>query len=552
MYPDSKEICVPILEETYDLNLTELVQKLKDLSALEDFFGQHAYSVSKFIPGVVGIKYIDGINQIWRPKWAREARGRFYHVEGVKVISLKDSLHRGIEILTKAHLDDGILVTQDVSTKTVDRFDDAQQLLLRTFSALNPIDSYLTGKIDGSLLIVNIYPIESEQFEIIKNLGHSYCDSFTKTIINYCIKNNLPIITVSTQGTLFIGPDMQDYFLTSIQPLMDTVVTSMDDWETIVPTFVAKILDYYGSINLDNKEMVNIFFESYCKNRQSFSGKFHPELTVGYDHNGLNLLGLMNKGVFMPHFDLPRRIFTQPFFYRIHNTGEAYRLMHELDEVVLGVRTTEQFLANFLLDELTSRVIHPEGFVLLTPLNGTYDYAKIKTQMYYKCHNVRDRNMKELLQLPESCSSYFPILKNLHLFFDNNIETTIKSLVSRAYGSLLKEITKESIFYQKLSPKARVRMDLVIEMGVASADAKDVEVVCKMMINNKDNASDIALIISAITSDIYDNSTDDIIRFTKFLLMTVEPWKLDWESRLDKLLSSFDESVNSLYGILVR
>ena len=542
---------VPVLEDTYDLNLTELVQKLKDSDALEEFFVQHAYSVSKYIPGAIGIKYVDGINKIWRPKWAREARGRFYYVDGAKVVSLKDSLHRGIEILTKAHLDDGIDETQDVSTKTVDRFDDTQQLLLRTFSALNPIDSYLTGKVDGSLLIVNIYPIESDQFEIIKNLGHFHCDSFTKTIIKYCVEKNFPIITVSSQGTLFLGPDMQDYFLTSIQTLTDTVVTSMDDWATIVPNFVAKVLDYYESINLDNKEMVNFCFESYCKNRISFNGKLHPELAVGYDHSGLNLLGLMNKGVYTPHFDLPRRIFTQPFFYRINNTGEAYRLMHELDEVVLGVRSTDQFLTNFLLDEFTSQVVHPEGFVLLTPIDGTYDYSKIKTQMYYKCHNVRDKNVKQLLELPHSCASYFPILKSLHTFFDN-IDTSIKSLVSRAYGSLLKEITKESVFYQKLNPKAQVRMDNVIDVGAAAADANNLGVVFKMMLNNKDNASDIALLFSAITSDIYGNTTDEMIQFTKYLLMKVEPWKGEWENRLDKMVSSFDDAVNSLYGILVR
>jgi len=541
---------VPVLSQTLDLTLLELVQKLNDFSSLVEFFKRYAYTVSNYVPGAAGIKYIDGINQIWRPKWAREARGRFYYVGGDKVIPLKDTLQRGIEILTKAHLDAGIDETQDVSVHTNDRMDDTQQLLLRKFSAVNPIDSYLTGKVDGSLLIVNIYPIVSEQYEIIKNLGLTHGDSFTKTIINYCVDNNFPILTVSTQGTLFIGPDMQEYFLTSIQTLMDTVVTSMDDWITIVPNFVAKFLDYYESINLDNKEMVNICFESYCKNRLTFNGKLHTELAVGYDHNGLNLLGLMNKSVYTPHFDLPRRIFTQPFYYRIKNTDEVYRLMGELDEVVLGTRTTDQFLTNFMLDEFTSRVVHPEGFVLLTPMNGTYDYAKIKTQMYYKCHKVRQGKVKELLELPESCSSYYPILKNLHTFFDN-MDTSIKDLVMRTYNSLLNEIKKDSVFYVKQNPKAKTRMDIVIDVGVSSADVKNLETVCKMMLNNKDNAGDIVLMFSAITNDIYQNTTDDMIHFTKGLLMKVEPWKSDWETRLTTMFSSFDEAVNSLYGIVI-
>ena len=535
---------VPVLDQTYDLTLVELVQKLKDLNSLEDFFKQYAYTVSKHIPGAVGIKYIDGINQIWRPKWAREARGRFYYVVDNKVISLKDTLQRGIEILTKAHLEAGIDETQDVSIKTNDHFDDTQQIILNTFSAVNPIDSYLTGKVDGSLLIVNIYPIESDQYAIIKNLGLSFGDSFTKTIINYCVDNNYPILTVSSQGTLFLGPDMQDYFLTSIQTLMDTVVTSMDDWTTIVPNFIAKFLDYYQSIGLNNKEMVNICFESYCKNRLTFNGKLHTELAVGYDHNGLNLLGLMNKGIYIPHFDLPRRIFTQPFYYRIKNTTDVYRLMNELDEVVLGTRTTDQFLTNFLLDEFTSRVVHPEGFVLLTPMNGTYDYAKIKTQMYYKCHKVREGKIKELLDLPDCCSGYYPILKNLHSFFDN-METNIKSLIMRTYESLRSEIKMDSVFYLKLNPKAQLRMESVIDAGTFS------DVVFKMMLNNKNNSSDLVSLFSPITQDLYENTTEEMIHFTKCLLMKVEPWSLNWETRLNYLLETHDESVSSLYGIII-
>jgi hypothetical protein len=214
------------------------------------------------------------------------------------------------------------------------------------------------------LLIVNIYPIESEQYKIIKNLGLTHGDDFTKTIINYCINNNFPILTISTQGTLFIGGEMQDYFLTSIQNLMGFEVTSTEDWVLIIPSFISKFLDYYKSIGINNNEMVNFCFESYCKDRLTFNGKLHTELAVGYNQNGLNLLGMMNQGVYVPHFDLPRRIFTQPFYYRINNTSEVCRLMSELDEVVLGSLTKEQFLKNFLVDEYTSTVIHPEGSII--------------------------------------------------------------------------------------------------------------------------------------------------------------------------------------------
>ena len=541
---------VPILEQTNDLTLIQLVQKLKDMNAIEEFFSQYAYSLSKHIPGVVGIKYIDGMNQIWRPKWAREARGRFYYIGGDFVIPLKDTLQRGIEILTKVHIDAGINETQDVSM-TNNKMDDTQMMILRKFSGENPLDSYLTGKVDGSLLIVNIYPIECVQYNEIKRIGLTHGDTFTQTIIRHCIDNNHPIVTISTQGTLFIGIDMQDYFLTAIQPLIGMSIDSVESWSTIVPYFVAKILDYYSMIGLDNKMMVNICFEAYCKNRTTIIGKLHTELAIGYDHSGINLLGLMNQGKYIPHFILPRAIFTQPFYIRIKNTIDVYRLMKELDEVVLGIRTTDMFLSNFTLDEFTSRVIHPEGFVLLTPLaDGTFDYEKIKTELYYACHNVRQGKIKELLLLPKSCSLYYPILNNLHTFFDN-INESVQSLVQSSYNSLINQINKESPFYQKQNPKGQLRMNMVIDSDIDSLDIKNIEVVCKMMLNCKANSTDLIDILTPITIELYKNSTEDLILFTKSLLMKVEPWKPEWETRLMIMFSNFDEAVNSLYGIVV-
>ena len=90
--------------------------------------------------------------------------------------------------------------------------------------------------------------------------------------------------------------------------------------------------------------------------------------------------------------------------------------MKELDNVVLGNNTMDQFLSNFEIDSLTSTIIHPEGFVLLTFINGAYDYAKIKTQLYYKCHKVRKTNLQELLLLPSICGNYYPILRNYMYF----------------------------------------------------------------------------------------------------------------------------------------
>ena len=530
---------VPVMEQTMDMTLIELVQTLMDTDGMDcllEFFKQYHYTVSKYIPGVVGIKYIDGINQIWRPKWAREARGRFYYVGGSKVIGLKDSLQRGIEVLTKAHNDSGINETQDIDLKTLEKLDPIQQQIMKTFSGENPIETFVTGKVDGSLIIVNIYPMGCEQYDIINMLAMTYGDQFTKDIVSYCIKMGLPTITVATQGTLFIGEDMQDYFLTAIQSL-----GLVGKWDEIIPQFVDMFVDYTQGMD----QMSNMCFEAYCKNRLTINGRLHTELAVGYDHNGFNLLGMMSCNKYVPHFDMPRKTFKQPFYYKVTNTSDVFHLMQCMDKVVLGSMTESEFLAHFNIDMLTSTVVHPEGFVMLTPTINGYDYAKIKTTMYYNCHKVRQTKVKEMLSYPMSCATYYPILVSLHTFFDNTV-ASINNLVTDTMDALTSNITKSSPFYTSQNQGAQKRFNEVLD-----GEMKNIGVVYKMMLNSRVNMDDLTKLISPITMKLYNTESEGIISFTKNLLMKIEPWRSLWETRLNTLFGSFDDAVNELYSIVI-
>lgn len=547
---------IPDIDRTMDLTLLELVQLLNNIGGLDSitqFFTRHAYSINKHIPGVVGIKYIDGLNFIWQPKWSREARGRFYWIgltKGTQVVELKSALQRGIEVLTKAHLDSGIDTTQDIQDpQSWDKLDLVQKNILKTFSGINPINSYLTAKVDGSLIIVNIYPLGSEQYPIIKDLVNESADSFTSKLVQNCILNNSPIITISTQGTLFIGNEMQDYFMTSIEQLIGESIESLADWDWVSVKFIKIVNDYYKLLDLDTKSMANLCFEAYCKKRTTITGKVHPELAIGYDHSGLNLLGMMYQSKYIPHFNMPKKIFSQPLFYPISNTSQVFDLMKQLDQVVLGEFSMIKFINNFNTDDLTSNAIHPEGFVLLTPLDsGTYDYAKIKTQLYYKCHKIKDKNINELMDLPEITHYYYPILSALHKFYDN-MESNLKLVVEESKQILSLQISKESKLYQLQNPKGQLRWDQVID--TPNPDSKMLEVVYRMGLNTKDSTEEFARLLGPITLKIYQNDSDQMIMFVKSLLMKIQPWNLEWESRLSTLIETNDNILNELYNLIV-
>jgi chloramphenicol 3-O-phosphotransferase len=548
---------IPILDQTMDMTLLELIQRLNTiggLDAITQFFLPYAYTVNRQIPGVIGIKYKDGINQIWQPKWAREARGRFYWIgmsQDTVVIELKSALQRGAEILTSAHT---VSATQDVDPKSWDKFDDVQRAMLKAFSTSSGISAFLTSKVDGSLFVVNVYPKSCVQYPIMCELALTHGDAFTQTLARHCIDEGYSyLVTISTQGTLFIGDDMQDYFLTAIQSLIARPIETLDDWSWAKQDFAELILDYYYSLELDNAEMVNFCFEGYCKDRMTIAGRLHTELAVGYDHSGFNLLGMMNKGKYVPHFDMPRMTFKQPLYCSIRRTDDVFCMMGKLDEVVLGVRSLEDFIAeNFVIDEFTSRVIHAEGFVLLTPLvAGPYDYAKVKTNLYYQCHKVKQTKVKELLSLPLSCSLHYPILSKLHDFFDKMGDNFTK-LIADSYSAVMQQVDPCSAMYQKQTAKARTHWDKLhssISSGVV--DSKLATPVCKMMLNTKESIKELTEMFGPITQELYQLQSTEIILFVKDLLMKVEPWKDDWESRLKHLFETFDDTVNQLYGIVI-
>ncbi len=528
---------VPDISETHDLNLHELVMKLNNISpdAIDEFFRQYHYIVSKPFQNVIGIKYIDGINNIWKPKWAREARGRFYYINNKNVIELKYGLQRGIEVLTKAHKDYGITETQDINEINNSKFDDVQNNILNKFNGSNVFKSYISAKVDGSLIIINIYPQNCDQYLIIKNIIINGNDVFSKNILNYCLDNNFPLVTISTQGTLILNEDMQDYFLTAIQDLYD------------INNFVLSAINY--SKNICNDNYVALFFEAFCKNRTTINGRIHTELAVGYNCNGLQILGAMFNNKYIPHFDLPNHTFIQPFYMEINSTETVFYIMELLDQIVLNKESINEIL-KLCPNNNISNLIHPEGFVLLTPLdNGFYDYAKIKTKLYYNCHKIKQNKMSYLLQLDKNCETYYPIIKKLKFFF-NNLKPSLINLMDESYVALKNEVHENSILLNGLNVKAKQKIIDLINNGEINNS-----VIYKILLNNKSNYSDLVNLFEPIISKIFIEkcgTNEDFTNYIKKLFMILEPWlNINWHDKLNFLIDNYSSEISDLYYLVI-
>lgn len=554
---------IPTLIDVYNMTDIEILEHLKTIENIKTFFTLHNYRV--YIMGnTIGIKYIDGINKLWRPLWARKMRGKYYYIhDNGKITVIKDTLIRGMEILPEKYIKAGILETQDTDIKRNNSiFDDIQQELIKQFKCDNILtrETYITLKVDGSLIIINIYPVKSEQYLIMSNIIESYADNFTKLLYNYCKENKLPLITISTNGTLFIGDLMQDYFLTSIQNLISFEVKSLSDWVDIIPIFTKLILEYYKHLTkfLKNNNFVSICFESICKNRTTFLGKIHTELAVNYDNNNLILLGLCNNNKYYPHFKLPLIIFTQPWYLSINNTSQVFQILDMMHQIVCDeIDINELFKLNKDIKTLISRDIHVEGLILLSYLeNGSVDYEKIKTQEYYTCHNIKKDNLSIVFNYHKNYDNYYPIIKNIRNFTEN-LNPSLLKIINVSFNMLKKEINKESSFYIKLNDNTKKCIDKVINNIELENDINNnIGIALKIFLNNKNIIENINELFIPIIKDIYINRTapiDEFIIFLKHLLMSTKPWINNPEIIIENLQNEniYNKIVGELYILII-
>ena len=567
---DSEEL-LPSIEETMDMNLIELLHFLRSKNVIEKFFESHRYRILKncgAYPNIIGIQYMDGINKIWRPKWARETRGRFYDISGPQIVELRSGLSRGIELLTLLHTQNGVSETSDVDNSPCEYLDDVQKMLMAKFSGNNALETWITAKVDGCLIMINIYPSESSQYPIICDTILQYGDDFSKKLYSYCLEKDAPIITISSKGTLLVNAEMQQYFQTALEPL----VPCYRDWDASIPIVFDLVTSYLNdlstALSVDTKfnplAYSTLVFEAYCKNRRTFAGEERSELAVGYKESGMNLLGMLHGDRYFPHFELPKSVFPQPAAKKVSSTREVFETMAALDDMVCGKITSSEFLsANFPLlfgtdglHPLTSRLVHPEGFVVLTPLeDGSYDYSKIKTNIYYKCHKLRERNLTFLRSLPPAVREHYPVVRDLAHFYER-ISPTIAQIISEVSVVLLGELRPDSACYDAVRV-TNARKVARFDAFLSTRSEKDKDILCKLILNSEETKiilNEFALTIVKSFFELSDEKKEAFLMFTKMLLMKLSPWKEEdnWRQALQEMVESGSTPMDKLYEIFVK
>lgn len=524
------------------------------------YFNKYLYRVSKPMRGtklenhVFMIKYMEHNKEFH--SWSRnEARGQCYYVDFHTAFPLKYSLQRGIEVLAKFHSDDSIRETENIGGLAGIDVSKLQASQIHVVDALSKdnseLDAVLTAKADGSLILVTVYPLGSCEYEIV-----SRCiQCIGETNVFYTRTSNA-LIVVATQGTLFISPDMQDYFLTSIFSVFNkkpnSAVTEHANWLEISAIFGEWVLKQINVISIGNVTsdlshiMCTLSYEAICKDRLTYKGVVHSELAVSYDRSQFVFLGLFHANDhtirFVPHFELETKdLCEHPPIVRVSNSNEVFTIMKDLSNVVIGTLSATDFSTRYFSTPNTQ--FNPEGFVLLTRYDGVWDYSKIKSTMYYKLHKIRNEEIPTLLSYSDKCTlsiiRYFPLLASLKISRTKSRAEAI-DFVSRVYSAIQTLIEPSCPLFDKFSVKARVRVDQFFRDYARgreydandSNNVKNVDSFWKMVVNTCNLVSIYTESKNAFScSDKMDGS--DIESLGKNLLMSAKPWLSDWETRIN-------------------
>lgn len=537
-------------------SLRELVEILFSSGGIEevkDFFTRYMYNVSVVDENVVGIKYIDSANNLWRSTWAREARGRFFYCDPEKktVTPLKETLQRGAELLTKTHVQKQTDETQDITSKRFDHLDDIQQELINILQNETSvkIDGILSCKVDGMLLLLNFYPPECEQHPIIKSL-------LTGNRLHLTLADGT-LVVFSTQGTLFAGETVWSYLITAFCgeigiEIENQSLQPLKLWKQIANRIQTWCQRLYDSLNM-KKTMINLAAEMVCKNRTTYNGNMHPELAVTYNSSFVALLGIFYNGKYIPHADLPqtKSLITHPGFIRIQETSQIHDAVQDLETVIIEGKPLASFAGKWFGDATTP--VHAEGFVYLHRVGNVYDYSKIKLPVYYMLHKLKKTNIPFLLSLPNTVDEYFPSLVALRRF-TADLHKMLIDMVMKLYNEMHVFLSEGQTapWIEKMNERAKARFEKYRSQDVTQEDLKVVYAIC--MREGIDTFREKFIeISSAILGTFTPAKKDSFLSLASDLLLRTSPWLGESHASdvIHKLIEKKDKLIGNVWDLMV-
>lgn len=459
---------------------------------------------------IVRMNYLEH-NRRFKNKWNRQTRGTAFgnieedpedeYEDGVKMMPIKFHFERGSEMVT------GIQAARGVDTDAIETGDDLDKIskAISSIDHLHPIQQKtiidlllnreldnmtLSFKKDGSLLGYTVYR-QKKVIKFMRSFIENSGDKFAQKILQICDSIGIPFGTFSSQSTLLISPDMQDWTVHALLSIImtdeeiNTCFSGKTYMEAIEHECFKKILtDLYNLANDASKKLqfpdnstLTISMETICKNRRSmFSHKEHTELALSYPESSCTVLSISYCNsvnlASIPHCEFSEFIhkygFTEPCFWNVTHTNQVNEILDDLNSVIFEKMTEDEFFLKNAPQNVYDNwkhVIDKEGFVTYT--GDTFDYGKIKTDCYYIAHKLRQKNIEYLIGLSniESARKSFPLCVEVATFYSNikeninRINDMFNTMCVDTESNLFKGLSaKAQTSFPKQTPQTRLKM----------------------------------------------------------------------------------------------
>lgn len=455
----------PTIVESSDMSLKELIERLMKtrggLTTMSRFFKAHNYHFTvQDIDGdcvAICVKYIDKANRLWIPRWTREARGAgFLIFRNNKVIEIKKTLPRCVEVLTQNHDREGVHSTQDIPySRDVSFIDEKQKEIIDVFSTEDSLwqdlprdeEWFLSNKVDGSLLVVSVFPANSEQYMYMAPALQSEECVYKP----WCLLTETHLVTPATSGSLCVSERMKSTVVTAIgSGAFGHVYEDSEDADKIWDTRLKKpFYELIMAVAMSNKP-TTVMTEIVCAKRRTYDRHEHRELAVSYKDSGIYLLGIYYGDIFHPTRLLPPDMinavsnkFKIPASCRISKPMDAIWKLQNLHKLLTDKDEAEERKYLWMENNL-----HPEGFILTRSKVGDLTQqtsCKLKLPLYYKVHALQttegDVNEKELTIAPVDI---FPEVDRF-LYFRNRLPVDVEKFCVKMLEELKAAMTNERV-----------------------------------------------------------------------------------------------------------
>eukprot|EP00771_Trimastix_marina_P001327 gnl/Trimastix_PCT/2391.p1 GENE.gnl/Trimastix_PCT/2391~~gnl/Trimastix_PCT/2391.p1 ORF type:complete len:605 (-),score=158.34 gnl/Trimastix_PCT/2391:135-1928(-) len=446
-------------EQFEDLELVPLVEHLDHEGGYDrigQFFGKNVMRIHKTPVGNgIHLTYIEGC-PCWKPKWARDVRNViFYRNESPlpgegHIYLAKCALQRGAEVLSSYHSQHDVQQSQDCNAGRIEKFDEEQQRVMSLLASDvdRPLPSTLSMKVDGSILIVTLVPRDHPVSRLYDPIfadelpddiaePHLASFEFARAWDRAAAPLELPYrVILSTSGSLVYSAKMADYLITALAGIqgvpLDPARAPAEYVAEVGPPFlrqIARAAEVLGCAAADT--LTTLSFEVVCPGRKTYLGTEHLELAVSYPQGAVYFLGHRRgigrtAGHYLPHTATPDLApacgFVEPLSWRAETTGAVNRMLARLEAVIDGHATREEFLEEFPPlpgHRPACPELHYEGFVLYSERGNPveYDYHKVKTVAYYRCHKYRPEHRAYLMHLATlPAARFFPLAQRVAAF----------------------------------------------------------------------------------------------------------------------------------------